>query len=193
MIKIAHGFTLIRLLCLWQRSCKAFTLIELLVVIAIIGTLIAVVLPQLNLFNRDQVLKNAAANLQSSIRKTQNNASSGLNCNGAGLAAKEWTINFAKDANSYTIAATCSDDNVGIGTTQQFPAGITISDIQFGTSTTSCNQASVMFKNISSAISFATTDVGCSSLVGGSKTSIYLSNTVGTGTTVVVEKGGSVY
>lgn len=172
---------------------RGFTLIELLVVIAIIGTLVTILLPQLNNFNRDQVLKNATADLRSNIKKTQNNASSGLNCNDAGVAATKWTIDFTNGASGYTITPTCSSGS-SPPHSEQFPSGIKIRGINLGDcSLGNSQQVSVIFNNISSAIDFTTTDLGCP-ILGTNKISIFLDNTnaVG-GTTVVIEKGGTVY
>lgn len=172
---------------------KGFTLIELLVVIAIIGTLVAVLLPQLSNFNRGQTLKNAAADLQSNIRKTQNNASSGLNCNSNFKdTASGWKIDFVQGGASYNVSAICSGGNVGISTAQPFPSGITISQINVGT--LDCSPVSAVFSNISSVINFEK-PATCAVPVNTNSMSIFLNDTnaIGIGSTVVIEKGGAVY
>lgn len=184
------------------KTVLGFTLIELLVVIAIIGTLVAVLLPQLNNFNREQALKNAAADLKSNIRKTQNNAASGLNCNSNGLAATKWTLTFIQGASTYSIIATCSDlGNSLVSTSYSFPAGITIGGIKLGT----CqiidpdppvppSKTSLIFNNISSAINFTTTNIDCPISPSTNSMTLILQD-INSNTTknVVIEKGGNVY
>lgn len=173
------------------KSALGFTLVELLVVIAIIGTLLVVLLPQLNRFNNEQVLKNTAAELRSNIKKTQNNASSGLNCNNTGAAASQWKINFTKNAGIYAISATCAKGEPSTSRSELFPSGIKINDIQIDD--VSYTSASIIFDNISSAINF--TKESGSLLPNADTIKIFLkdSNVVGIGSTVVLEKGGTVY
>ncbi|MDO8570482.1 MAG: type II secretion system protein [Candidatus Daviesbacteria bacterium] len=181
------------------NGLKGFTLIELLVVIAIIGTLVAVLLPQLSNFNREQVLKNSASDLRSNIRKTQNNASSGLNCNSDGLSTSKWTIKFTKFSSDYIITATCSDGSQ-IPVSYFLPAGITISRIQLD----SCilgnfspripGVAKVIFSNISSAISYDVDgSLGCMPINNKALTTTLKDENTNTTKDVVIEKGGNVY
>lgn len=177
---------------------KGFTLIELLVVIAIMGSLIVILLPQLNNFYRQQVLRDAASALQSVLKTAQNNASSGVKCNSVGASAKFWKISFGADKKSYMLQSECDSGGVGVTRNYQLPQGVTIKEVRLDSCTASIspNDAQIEFANISANINFKSTDTGCPITfnTGKMKIKLQLQETSLQATIeVVVDKGGSIY
>lgn len=72
---------------------RGFTLIEILITIAIISLGAAVAIPNLNNFNQNQGLTNAAADIKNLIKKAQSNAQAGITCSDASQSKSvSWNI-----------------------------------------------------------------------------------------------------
>jgi len=184
-----------------HHSVHGFTLLELLVVMAIMVGLMIVVIPQFNSFQRSQNLKNTALELQTNLRKAQNNAASGVKCNSTTSAAS-WNIEFP-NSTSYQLETVCSDLTVSPAPPSAYslPSGISVDSITLD----SCSDINlieveadprVIFSNISGAVGFSVDpSVGCPVSETSTKQMIitlmldYDLSFVD----VIIEKGGSIY
>lgn len=176
-----------------------FTLLELLVVISIMAVLTIIAVPSFNEYSRNQKLNDAASQLQSILRQTQNNAQTGTVCNTLGEAhrATYWRVNLSKvpPVNKYySMDPICE---IGAIASQQInlPEGVIISDLILDTC--SPDEIQVQFSNINSEISFF--DPSFSPLVAGCpdltnySLEITLSLPGSQSKIVKIEKGGGIY
>lgn len=183
---------------LFSLHSRGFTLIELLVVIAIMATLVVVLLPQLNKFNRSQTLQTAAAKLQSDFRAAQNNASSGVECRPS-VKASDWHL-LVVNSSGYKVEPTCTG---ATPITHALPTGVKIYSVKLNTCSeiTATGNGSnlanfgVIYKNISAGVTFQSADLGCpiSSATNQLILKLILDDDVSKYMKVIVEKGGSVY
>ncbi|GEM_PF-1331268 len=190
-----------------MKSIKGFTLVELMVVVAIVAGLAGMVIPKFLNYNRSQELESSASDLQSAVRKTQNNAGSGVVCS-ANKSSGTWYLKFISD-NSYKIETACANSNVEAGTptptppqslSYQFKEGIKVESIDIITGSSTCTTEGrdasgfgIEFTTITGAGKLLSGDVSCP--VNESLTSrMTVKLTSGEESKlVVIEKGGSVY
>lgn len=183
---------------------KGFTLLELLVVIGIIASLMVILLPGFNAFNRSQTLKNTALELQTVLRKTQNHALSGVKCNSTTSAAS-WSIKFFNNT-SYELETVCSSPAVSptpapsLVARYSLPGGVSINGFVKDDGTSPCtltltsNPVRIIFSNISAEVNFDDSNSGCL-LKDAKKLTILLQLDSDTENSinVIVEKGGAIY
>lgn len=174
---------------------RGFTLIELLITVSIIGTLVVVMIPQLNSFYQRQTLQNTASEIQTVIRKIQNNATSGVNCDGWHNRSSSWMLVFTKGAGTYDSFAVCSDTTLSVTpapTAHQLPAGAVVDKIILkGGCTDDIQSVFVFFTSISGKVTFISpgASVGCKNATG-----VQLDLKLNDQTqSIVIEQGGSVY
>lgn len=190
-----NGFILVRSA---KGNPSGFTLVELIVVIGIIAVLTVFIIPEFNTFNRNRSLQDSASELQSNIRVTQNNASSGVTCSG-GVKASDWRL-LVVNSLSYQIIPTCGGATAKVYT---LPWGVTIYSVQFNTGAelvASGNGANlgnfgVAFANVSAVAKFLSGNVGYPVT---SSTEQLIIKLIRDGDSskyqrVIIEKGGSIY
>lgn len=177
-------------------------MVELLVTVAIIGTLTAVLIPQLEQFKNYQSLADTATTLQTALRTAQSNASNGTKCSGGGKAAW-WGVKISSNPSFYQLLSVCAVDP---GITMPTPAASSTVTLPVSTTISSIfvngcrnvelkgSPVTIEFTNVSGAISFTGSTVsGCPSQ-NHDKLIISLSdNATGAVSQVVVEKGSSIY
>jgi prepilin-type N-terminal cleavage/methylation domain-containing protein len=171
-----------------------FTLIELLVVISIIVVFSAVLFPNLAQFRNLQKLQDATTQLQSDLRKAQNNAISGTVCTPSNALAFSWQLTL-QDNKSYQILANCSAG--ATSSTSSLNADVSVEKVDF----TGCSSITSGFAGL--GVSFANIS-GDRTFLGGtscttteSTTSMTITLHLDTDTSkkskVVVERGGAIY
>lgn len=183
-------------------NSSGFTLIEMIIVIALIAGFIAVALPRMNNFNKEQFLPQAADALQEAIRVAQSSATSGVKCSSEVSTAWyfEFKSNPGPSSYSYVIGSTCS-----LLTPTPVPSPISSSvnvvsvDIQ-GCSliTSNFGGVGVIFQNISGGVSFLqgfTNNCSAVQLDKAPKMTItlQLGNDASKQAKIVVERGGAIY
>lgn len=186
-----------------METKRGFTLVELLVTIAIIGGLIIVLLPQINTFQRRQILGDSVAGLQSTLRSAQNNASSGVKCDSSGKVVKFWKVGFG--TSSYTVESKCEDGSTGTTKTYRLPEGISVEGATLFTNSSTCgispSEAQVIFDNISANVGLISQDSGCPVSSNTAKMAVRLKEVNSCVTEVnscvtmevIIEKGGNIY
>lgn len=103
--------------CKVQSLVRGYTLIELLIVIAIFGITISIVTASYLTFERNQRFKNAASQLKTDLRFTQNKALTGdksqARCLLPGSVLVGWyvAVQYGVSANSYSIYSDCGTLN----------------------------------------------------------------------------------
>lgn len=97
---------------------KGFTLVEMLVVMTIIGILFAVGIARYQVFNRNQILTQAAEELKNNLRLAQQKALAGEKpaisgfCTDPGDTLASYRLKFIPSGLRYNIKAICSDGSV---------------------------------------------------------------------------------
>lgn len=182
---------------------RGFTLLELLVVISIMAILTIIAVPSFNEYSRNQKLNDAASQLQSILRQTQNNAQTGTVCKiGSNIyTASSWKITF--NANNYSVSPVCVEAPASptpIPQQYSLPSGIIISNVLQTDIPVPCGSipSSIEYKNLSSEVSFnlgAGCTPGINALV---EITLCLTDSAtcpaGAPTKIVrVEKGGGIY
>ncbi len=185
-----------------MKNCSAgFTLLELLLVITIMGTITAVMVPNLRSFNNNQRLYDAAVQLQTDIRVVQNNAASGVKC--TVNTASNWYLLFNRDnatntINNYSLGATCLNSEAYTPQQLQLPATIKVTQIDLDacpiTNIAEINQAKVTYSNIYAQMNFSNGFNSCSN-TNPQMITIYLKSDTLPGSVykVILNKGGSIY
>lgn len=187
-------------------NSSGFTLIEMIIVIALMAGFIAVALPKMNSFNKEQFLPQAADALQEAIRVAQSNATSGVKCSSE--ASTAWYFEFKSNPGpspySYVIGSTCSSlTPTPLPSPISSSVNVVLVDID-GCSPVPSNFSGmgVKFQNISGEVSF---NQGLSGACIVNQTDDQLANakkmtiTLQLGSDaskqakIVVEKGGAVY
>lgn len=184
---------------------KGFTLLELTIVMALMGIAVVVVIPNINGFNNNRKVKEAAYQLQTDLRTVQNNALSGTQC-GAGKGASEWRLVFVSTtvgSENYRLESLCAGDttpqvvkSVILPTSTRL---VSVADwdgtSNFCTLTPSSTiQPKIKVANLSSDLTLDFGgSIGCT-LTSNSRMVITLAGSSGTGTlAVVVGPGGALY
>jgi prepilin-type N-terminal cleavage/methylation domain-containing protein len=93
-----------------KLSARGFTLVELLVVISVMAVLTVIAIANFSNFKQDQALKGAAGYLQSQLRTTQTNASTGFKCNNK--TANYWKSTLSETSfgsGKYQLQTLCSN------------------------------------------------------------------------------------
>ena len=101
-----------------------YTLIELIVVISIVGLLVGGSIAGFNQLNQRQTLLTSAKELIVSMRRAQQQASSGVKPMSGCTTLDGYQITGATGSNSYTISAVCSNQTILVKT-NNFAAGVT--------------------------------------------------------------------
>lgn len=193
-----------------ELRIKGFTLIELLVVVAIIGTLVGLLLPQFQNYNKTQMLQNAASQFLSNLRTVQNNAIAGVECS-PGLKALGWYLRVV-DSTHYQVTSTCADSPIsGTGTTYTLPAGVQFCKVYLlDKDNESCpdlpdspddvicetpDDFAALFSNIKGEVTLQSGDTDCPVSSSRVKMKFLLNLQSDTSKTanVIIEKGGSIY
>lgn len=179
-------------------SSSGFTLIEFLVVMAIIVSLVAVALPRMSGYNKDQALPQAADQLQSALRMTQTNATSGVKC--LTEASQTWYLTL-NDQSSYAIGSTCQTTTpTPVPSPVSSSVNVVSVDIDgcSGPITSGFAGVGVVFKNIIGSVSFLQgSSFNCSAAqLGNAKKmtiTLQLGSDAGKQSKIVVERGGAIY
>lgn len=175
---------------------NGYTLIELMVVITIMGILGFTAFANFGSLKEDQVLKKAAADLQTRLRAIQTNASTNTKCNDS--TASFWKGKFSKVGTAYKLDTSCEYKGSSgvveyITSTYTFEAKVKIANIISNSCTNDLNADFVIifFAPLTGKATFKYP----TSCTQGSQMSINLLNSATPDTleTVVVDKGGSIY
>ncbi|MFH0937297.1 MAG: type II secretion system protein [Candidatus Daviesbacteria bacterium] len=166
---------------------SGFTLIELMVTISILGVLMVIVLPRIGSYQSQQTLKDAAAQLQTNLRRAQNNAASGVKCSDS--PATNWILEVV-DETKYQMKPTCSSP---VTTPLPLPSNVTISKINIDgcPNGSSLNGMGVAFNNISASVNFQVGNSGCLPL--GANKMVFTLTSNSKYIDVTIEKGGNIY
>jgi len=167
----------------------SFTLIELLVAVAIIALLTMITIPAFSGFTKRQTLYQAAKDLKTELRATQNRTVSGVVVEVGSEKRGRWGIHFAAGAKFYEIFATTdslvySSDRVRA--TKTLPSNIPISAVL----PNAAGSANVIFNRFNGEAGFY--DNNGNPLTGSTLTvTLLLSGTPPA--SVIVERGGKIY
>ena len=177
---------------------KGFSLLELMVVIIITASVVGVIIPQINRYNKLEVLQDAANQLQTSVKVAQNNAVSGVVCNNtASGKANNWQLAITSST-TYQITASCQVGVTPPVTNYKLPEGVSINNSQVvfdGICNAAINAGSglpkAIFNNITGETNFHG-GTGCPS-VSYKKMAITLkhNSVANEPANVVIEKGSS--
>ncbi len=179
---------------------KGFSLVEILIVIGIMAIVTVVAIPNLKRFNEDQVGTNVVFNLLEAARKAQANSQSKVQCPNGKDPTEYWYLSAdASSAEGFTVGAGCVDGSSrfeSVTNKTPLPSGITVSqvDILDFTRGVICTgtTAKIQFLNVGNQFAVSNSCAPVPENVGAVK--VYLHNaTTSTDTTVVIERGGSIY
>lgn len=93
-----------------SRSIKTgFSLVEILVAVAIVSVIAVTAIPNLKKFNESIILGNETSKLVQTLRQTQSNAQSGINCPD-GKQSQDWIANFSQST-YYKVNIICLDSS----------------------------------------------------------------------------------
>jgi prepilin-type N-terminal cleavage/methylation domain-containing protein len=180
----------------WQPG---FTLIELMVVVSIIVLFSVAFLPNISQYRNLENLQDGSTQLQSDIRKAQNNAVSGVKCFSDGTFTPHWSLILLGN-NSYRVDGVCPSAAHGTF----LNVDTVIDQVTFTTNGTPCpinsnvtgsnlNGLGMQFNNISGTVTFLST-LACT--VNDKTTQMAIRMHINSNTsrtvTITVDRGGSV-
>lgn len=177
-------------------------MLELLLVMALMAIMTAVMVPNLRGFNVSQRLTDSASQMQSDMRRVQNNAVSGLKC--TTNTATNWYMELRRDAATnkiinYRIGATCLNGEVYSAVAYTLPPGINIGQIDLDacpvTDPAEMNQFRIYYSNIYGQTSFAHNVVSCGVGVNPQKVILNLKSDADASliNKVILNTGGAIY
>lgn len=155
------GFSLRRRL-INSKPLRAFSLIELLIVVAIFGLTVSLVTAAFITFERNQQLRNAALQLQSDLRQTQNQALSGNKGSDLSVCPSTstlggWYVRLSTDSGGgangrYTIGGDCIsaalNESSFSSKTVILPVGISITNVG------SVSNVDILYRPLAPGVSF---------------------------------------
>lgn len=89
------------------HSSPGFTLVEIIIAITILAIAGVVAVPNLKKYNQNQNIDTAVSDTIQAIKRTQSNATSGMECSVGSFPTSGWSITLAND--SYSISGICVD------------------------------------------------------------------------------------